>query len=174
MEVVKDLLMKQETQPEHDFAQIKSSVAILAMKLLALLFIVEALYVGLFYILTIASNLPLEWHHHSSIILLGTNLVKIILEFSFILYLFFEWAGISYIITKKHIIKRVGIMSSREEIFHFDNIRAITVNQSVLGKLFNYGDIELKTSASGGYQAALILVSINNPHKYEAHLKTLF
>lgn len=65
-------------------------------------------------------------------------------------------------------------MGSKEEVFHFDNIRAITVNQSWFGKLFNYGDIELKTSASGGCQEALVLVSINNPHKYEAHLKTLF
>jgi len=166
--------MEQEIQPEHYFQQIRSSIAILAMKLLVLLFIFEGIYEGLFYVLTLAFNVPLEWHHHASVILLVINGLKVIFEFSFILFLFFQWAGTSYFITKKHIIKRVGIMNSREEVFHFDNIRAITVNQSLLGKLFNYGDIELKTSASGGYQAALVLVSINNPHKYEAQLKTLF
>ncbi len=174
MEVAKDLLMEQEKQPEHDFSQIRRSIVVVAMKLLVLLILFEALYITLFYFLKVFFNLPLEWHHHSSIILLGINVVKIILEFSFILYLFFQWAGTSYFIAKKHIIKRVGIMSSREEVFHFDNIRSLTVSQSFLGKIFNYGDIEVKTSASGGYQATLVLVSINDPHKYEAHLKTLF
>jgi len=167
-------IINQETQPEHDFEPIKGSIAILAMKLLVLLFLFEGLYSGLFYFLNIYFNLPLDWHHHSSILLLGINGIKIGLEFIFILYLFFQWAGISYFITKKHIIKRVGIMTSREEVFHFDNIRSIAVNQSFLGKLFNYGDIELKTSASGGYQAALILIGINRPHTYETLLKRLF
>lgn len=166
--------MEEQNIPEHDLEPIRSSVAILAMKLLVLLFVFEGLYAGLFYVLNVGFNLPLEWHHHSSVILLGINIIKIGLEFLFILYLFFQWAGTSYFITKKHIIKRVGIFNSREEVFHFDNIRSITVNQSFLGKIFNYGDIELKTSASGGYQAALVLVSIDNPHKYEALLKTLF
>lgn len=166
--------MEEKNIPEHDLEPVRSSVAILAMKLLVLLFIFEGLYTGLFYFLNVFFNLPLEWHHHSSIILLLIYGIKIGLEFLFILYLFFQWAGTTYFITKKHIIKRVGIINSREEVFHFDNIRSITVNQSFLGKIFNYGDIELKTSASGGYQAALILSGIDNPHKYEEHLKTLF
>lgn len=166
--------MEQGIQPEHDLEPIRSSVAILTMKLLVFLFVFEGLYAGLFYILNVAFNLPLEWHHHSSIILLGIIGIKIFLEFLFILYLFFQWAGTTYFITKKHIIKRVGIINSREEVFHFENIRSIVVNQSFLGKLFNYGDIELKTSASGGYQAVLTLTSIDRPHKYETLLKTLF
>lgn len=166
--------MEEKNIPEHDLEPIRSSVAILAMKLLVLLFMFEVSYAGLFYFLNIFFNLPLEWHHHSSIIMLGINGIKVGLELLFILYLFFQWAGTTYYLTKKHIIKRVGIISSREEVFHFDNIRSIAVNQSFLGKLFNYGDIELKTSASGGYQAALILASIDNPHKFETLLKTLF
>lgn len=166
--------MSKEEQSEHDFQQIRSSISILAMKLLLLLFLFEVIYAILFYVLTLAFNLPLEWHHHSSIILLVINGFKIIVEFFFILYLFFQWEGISYFITKKHIIKRVGIFNSKEEIFHFENIRTITVKQSFLGKILHYGDIELKTSASGGYQEELVLVAINDPYKYEAHLKTLF
>ncbi len=166
--------MEEQNIPDHDLEPIRSSVTILAMKLLVLLFVFEGLYIALFYFLNVFFNLPLEWHHHSSIILLLINGLKIFLEFLFILYLFFQWSGTIYFITKKHIIKRVGIINSREEVFHFDNIRSIAVNQSFLGKLFNYGDIELKTSASGGYQAALILAGIDRPHKYETLLKTLF
>lgn len=166
--------MEEQNIPEHDLEPIRGSIAILAMKLLVLLFIFEVLYAALFYFLNVFFNLPFEWHHHSSIILLGINGIKIGLEFLFILYLFFQWAGTSYFITKKHIIKRIGIINSHEEVFHFDIIRSIAVSQSFLGKLFNYGDIELKTSASGGYQAVLILASIDNPHKYETLLKTLF
>jgi len=166
--------MEQETQPVHDLEPIRRSIATLAMKLLVLLLIFEGLYEGLLYVLTLAFNIPLDWHHHFSVILLVINGLKIILEFLFILKLFIQWAGTSYLISKKHLIKRIGIINIREEISHFDDIRSITVSQSILGKLFNYGNIELITSASGGYQTTLVLAGINNPYKYETILKTLF
>lgn len=166
--------MEQKIQLEQNFEPIRGSITILAMKLLAMLFIFEGLYVGLFYILNIAFSLPFDWHHHSSVVLLSINGLKILLEFLSILYLFFQWAGISYFITRKHVIKRVGIINNREEIFHFDNIRSITVKQLFLGKIFNYGDIEIKVSASGGYQGDVILSGIAKPNEYETKLKAMF
>ncbi len=163
-----------EAQPEHDLEPIRGSIVTLAIKLLLTLILFESLYSALFAVMQVGLELPFDWHHHISLGLLIISGAKIIFEFGFILYLLMQWTGKSYFLTGKHIIKRVGILTSREEIYHFDNIRSISVEQSFLGKFFNYGDITLKTSASGGYQGDVILSNIENPHKYETKLKAMF
>jgi uncharacterized membrane protein YdbT with pleckstrin-like domain len=166
--------MENEDEREFTFEPLRGTIFLLAIRLFVLLAIFEALYGGIVYFLNLTLNLPFEWHHHLSAALLGLYAVKISVELSFIIYLFLKWAGTNYFITKKHIIKRTGILASHEEVFHFDNIRAITVNQSFIGRVVGYGDIELKISSSGGYQAVLTMFSIDQPYKYEAILKTLF
>ncbi len=68
----------------------------------------------------------------------------------------------------------MGIMSAKEEVVLVDNIRSISVTQSFLGKLLNYGDITLRTSVSGGDQGDVILRQIDSPSKYEEIIKKLF
>ncbi len=85
-----------------------------------------------------------------------------------------SWANSAYYLAGKHIIRRNGILHVEEDVFHFDNIRSISVNQSFFGKIFNYGDISLKTSASGGYQGDVIMTEISNPKKYEEILREYF
>lgn len=166
--------MDEKALPEHDLEPIRESIFMLGAKLFVLLFLFEGIYTGFFVLLNLVFNLPLDWHHHASVILILLNITKVLLELLFILFLLSEWSSTIYFITTKHIIKRVGILSNKEEVYHFDNIRSISVQQSFLGKLFNYGDIILKTSASGGYQDDVSLSGIDNPHKYETILKNLF
>lgn len=166
--------MSQEVQPEHDLEPIRGSIVTLTIKLLLTLILIEGLYSAIFAVMQVGLDVPFDWHHHISLGLLIFNGVKIIFELGFILYLLMQWMGQSYFLTGKHIIKRVGILTSREEIFHFENIRSISVEQSFLGKFFNYGDITFTTSAAGGYQGDVVLSNIENPHKYEAKLKAMF
>ncbi len=156
------------------FEPIRGSIVILAAKLILTLLLFDWIYLGAYYILNLAFDIPFEWHHHISAVLFGSHLIKNVLEISFILYLTLSWANNMYLLTGKHLIRRRGIFGTQEDIFHFDNIRSISIYQSFLGKLFNYGDITLKTSASGGYQGDVIISEVSNPQKYEEILKGYF
>ena len=166
--------MEQTISSEHELEPIRGSLIMFAFRLLLLLILFETIYALVFGVLQIGLNLPIEWHHHTSVGLLIFNGVKVVIELILILYLLLQWTGSRYFITPKHIIKQTGILKEKEEVYHFDNIRSISVEQSFLGKVFDYGDITLKTSASGGYQDDVVLSGIDNPHKYETILKELF
>jgi uncharacterized membrane protein YdbT with pleckstrin-like domain len=166
--------MEESIDGRYELEPIRGSIVVLAVKLFLALILLETLYTITFGVLQIGLILPIEWHHHISVGLLIVGGIKVAIEVFFILYLLSEWTGNSYFITRKHIIRRTGVLQNKEEVFHFDNIRSISVEQSLLGKLFNYGNITLKTSASGGYQDDILLSGIDNPHKYETILKELF
>lgn len=162
-------------EDEKNIAEpIRGSTVILAFKLILTLLLFDFIYLGMFYFLNIFFDISFEWHHHISVGLFGIHLIKNLLEVVFIVYLILSWANNMYLITKKHLIRKKGIFGSQEDIFHFENIRSISINQSFLGKLFNYGAITLKTSASGGDQGDITLSEIENPQKYEEILKGYF
>lgn len=62
-------------------------------------------------------------------------------------------------------------MNVREDIYEFDSVRSLTVDQSWMGRIFHYGDVALKTSASGGYKEIVTIGGIQNPQKYEQMIK---
>ncbi|MEO6508975.1 MAG: PH domain-containing protein [Patescibacteria group bacterium] len=154
--------------------QIQGSIAILITKLVLTLVLFESIYSLTYYLLSIGFALPFDWHHHISVGLFVASLVKVFFQTYLVIWLVLSWSNNIYFLAGKHLIKRTGIFSSKEEISHFDNIRSISITQTFLGTLFNYGDITLKTSASGGYQGDVVLTQINNPKKYEEIIKKLF
>jgi uncharacterized membrane protein YdbT with pleckstrin-like domain len=153
---------------------IRGSIVVLALKLLVALLLFDLLYSGLYIGANIIFQLPFDWHHHVSIILIFLQFVKILTQVYLVLFLVITWASSSYLLTKNHVIRLSGLMSTKEDVFHFDNIRSISVTQSLFGKHFNYGDITLKTSASGGYQGDIVLSGIHNPEKYKKLLEQRF
>lgn len=161
---------KKQLTPE----QIRGSFVIVVIKLVIILLIFEAAYEFLFYLLNIQFALPIDWHHHISIGLFVLSLLKIFIEVYFITSLFLSWIGNVWLFTDKHIVKRTGVFHTQENVYHFDNIRSISVKQSFIGKLLNYGDIITEISASGGYHSSVVLYHIDNPREYEAIFKKLF
>jgi len=157
-----------------DLEPIRGSVVVLVIKLAVLLVIFELAYALADYIVTLGIPLPFDLHHHVELALFIVQAVKIIFELYLIANVTLSWANNTYLIAGKHIIRRRGILHAEEDVFHFDNIRSISINQSFLGKIFNYGDITLKTSASGGYQGDVVMVGIANPKKYEEVLSNNF
>lgn len=163
-----------DTEQKDLVEQIRGSIVFVVIKLIVILLFFETIYELLFYFLSIQFALPIDWHHHISVGLLAVSFLKVLMEVYFITSVFLSWAGNVWFLTGKHIIKRTGILYTQEDVYHFDNIRSISIEQSIMGKFFNYGDISIKTSASGGYQGDVVLFQIDNPQKYEAILKNLF
>src|SRR5574338_548384 len=150
---------------EYVAEPIRGSIAMLVIKVLLVLVLFDGVYSVIYYILNLGIGLPFDLHHHTAILLLIIQLGKITLQFILLLHVVLSWANNLYFLTDEHIIKRIGFIKVQEEIFHYENIRSITVHQSWLGKLFHWGDILLKISASGGFQDDVILSGIANPQK---------
>lgn len=58
-----------------------------------------------------------------------------------ILLIFFKWIGRIYMIRSKEIVAQTGIWSVKETIYSTERIGKVDVQQSIWGKLFNYGTI---------------------------------
>ncbi len=175
MDTNKNMDIQEENHNNHiALSQIRGSISVLIIKLLVSLFLFDLLYAGVFYLLNIEIKIPFVWHHHLSIGIFILLILKTLLQGFLITFLVLTWTNSLYIITKKHLILKKGIFRAKEDVYNFINIRHIAMNQSVLGKVFNYGDIELKLSSSGGLQEDVILMGIENPKKYEELLKQYF
>lgn len=169
-----ELYNRNHEEKKHELEPIRGSILILVAKLATALLLLDLLYVGIYYLLTLGFELPFNLHHHISLLLLFVFFLKFFMQLFLILNVTLSWANSAYYLAGKHLIRKSGILHIQEDVFHFDNIRSISINQSFLGKLFNYGDITVKTSASGGYQGDIVMTEIANPKKYEAVLRKYF
>ena len=134
----------------------------------------DILYLSATVLLNLTFEIPYEWHHHISLGLLITLGTQILVKAGIMFYLVMNWMSNTYILNSKHVVKKHGIFSNGEEIYRFDTVRSISIQQSFMGKFFNYGSILLKTSASGGYQGDIEISEIDNPKNYEEQLKKSF
>lgn len=159
---------------QHELEPIRGSVIILIIKLSVALFLFELIYGIIYYVLSLGIPLPFDLHHHVAEAIFILGIFKLFAEIIFIVYIALSWTNNMYFLTEKHIIQRKGILHVEEDIFHFNNIRSISINQSIFGKIFRYGDIMLKTSASGGYQGDVSMTGIANPEKYEKMISNYF
>jgi membrane protein YdbS with pleckstrin-like domain len=65
--------------------------------------------------------------------------------------------------TRRLTQKRGNILSSNDTTMSLENITDVSVNMSMLGRIFNYGDISVQTPGSGG--AEINAVRLSNPDK---------
>lgn len=54
-----------------------------------------------------------------------------------------QWYSRSYVIREKDFIFKTGVFNTEEKIVQYDNVEKITVNQSLIGRFFNYGTIDI-------------------------------
>ena len=150
---------------------IRASVAILAIQLVTLLVATDLLYVLVNYFLMKAYFLEtsLSFNLHTFIvpILAVLHIAKSFFQISFIISIVMGWIGKSYFIVDKHLIKRDGIFTIAEKIYDLDNVRSVTVHQSLVGKMFHFGDVIVETSASGGYMDQITFTGVSDPQKFE-------
>ena len=153
-----------------EFEPIRGSVTILVIKLFLILFFIDVAHSLLSIFLF---DLPLlkGVHYQLVTVMFFTHTIKNIIEIYFVIWIVLNWISSVYYLTEKNIIKRTGIFQTNEQIYDLKKIRSVEVNQGFIGKLLNYGDITIQTSASGGYQHEIYLTGIANPEKYREIFK---
>lgn len=157
---------------------IRASVATLAIQLVSLLIFTDLVYSVInFFLMKIyflQGVLPFDTHRYIVFILAMLHIGKSIFQVIFVLKFVMKWIGNSYFIAEAHLVKRSGIMSVIEKTYDLDNVRSVTVNQGILGKLFHFGDVVIETSASGGYMDQIILTGVANPEQFEHKIRGHF
>jgi membrane protein YdbS with pleckstrin-like domain len=148
---------------------IRSSIVFLVAKLLVLDLIATLLALVFFGVIAIDA-IPSE----TKILLVSNNVgyfvvlatVKIILTF----YLILQWLNEYYEITANEIIYRRGIIWRKEDVYDFMHIRSIGIHQSFLGRIFNFGTLDV---FDRGVYKYYYLRFIHNPRRYFELLHTL-
>lgn len=150
----------------------RESVVILITKVFSIMFLFNTVFFAV-EIFTLRLDLPTDYHNYITLLLFFGHIVKSVLEIYFVVKIILNWIGNVYYfdVVEKRLIKREGIFNTQEKIYDLKNIRSISLEQNILGKLFHYGNIVVTTSASGGYNDRIYLNSISNPEKSEEFLK---
>ena len=145
---------------------IRSSVLILIIRLFSVMFLIDIIY-SVAEIYFIDLNVSAEIHQFIINTMFVTHIIKNIFLIYFVLYIITKWIGNLYYITEKYLVKHEGILNLKEKIIDLKNLRAFTIDQGFLEKLFHYGNITLTTSASGGYNDEIYLFEVDHPEKYK-------
>lgn len=130
--------MPQESLPkyipgEEIIFEIRPSVFILLAEILGLVILIGGI-MTLFYFSGFGST----------VFYIVTSAVGIFVAIVMFLY----WRSTVYILTSKRVENKVGIFGSREEEISHDDIQAIDVHQSILGKTFNFGTVMIKAAGA--------------------------
>ncbi len=144
---------------------IRQSAVPLILRLIGLLFIIETAFVAL---LAGSAFLPLAatYHFESTSLLWLLDTVKFLLEIAGIITLVVPWATTTYYLSGDELVKLSGLTRLDEKIYDLQSLKSIELHQSWLGRIFNYGLIQL-TLSSSGYSEVVKLTDLQDPKKYE-------
>lgn len=70
--------------------------------------------------------------------------INVFVNFLLSLCIFTNWLCHYYIVTEDGISINTGFLFRRSRTFDFQSIKSIRIRQGILGKIFNYGTIELE------------------------------
>ncbi|MDB5161270.1 MAG: Membrane-flanked domain [Candidatus Saccharibacteria bacterium] len=141
---------------------LRESIFVLTERVLLL-----QLIVGLASILiNLALVLLISTGASSSFLIIALSLGNIIvqtLDALVLIYLVLQWVNTSYVIKPDEIIVRRGITHIRTSVYKTERIESVAVEQSLLGKLLNYGTLKFHDPY---VKEDIYVANITNPHKY--------
>ena len=120
-----------------------------------------------FYLFSFFTELGLSIQYQRSYIILFSSLLKFILQIYYVVYVVLSWVKNNFYITEDKLVHCKGILTVDEEIYDISSIRSVKSHQSLVGRIFNYGNVVVEVSASGGFHKDILLRGIVNPKKYE-------
>lgn len=94
--------------------------------------------------------------------------------FGFALYRLVPWwlrmRHTTLTITNKRCLVEAGVFSKESQAFSLDNVRDIQVNQGLMSRFLNVGDIIL--SSNEGENKQVVLMAVPDPGRVAAHMRT--
>jgi hypothetical protein len=102
-------------------------------------------------------------------ILSGVALIMLALGVIVFLYRLWIWWAQDYIITNRRLLKVTGVLNKRSGDSSLEKINDAVLAQSMFGRIFNYGDLEILTAAE---QAVDRYHMLNNPKQFKKTMLT--
>src|SRR5512141_2097287 len=99
----------------------------------------------------------------------GLALVLLALGLVVFLYRLWVWWAQDYVVTNRRLMKVTGILNKRSADSSLEKINDAILSQSVLGRMFNYGELEILTAAD---QAVDLYHMINDPKGFKKVMLT--
>jgi len=97
-------------------------------------------------------------------------LVLVALKTALVIFVLIQWLNEYYEITPKEIVHKSGLIFRKEQYYKMEHLGSVRMEQGVLGRLFNYGNLRIYNWA---LEKDFLMYLIHNPHKYHLILDTL-
>ncbi len=154
---------------EVTHVNVRTSIVFLILKVILLDILATATALVFFGVLSVPSlseDLKVSLISNSATYFLVLAGLKIMIT----LYVVFQWLNEYYEITPKQVVYRRGIVWRKVDVYDFGHIRSVGIQQSLLGKIFNFGSLSI---FDRGVYKYYYLNYIHNPHRYFKLLKDL-
>ncbi len=163
----KENLSKDEQSLSLDKITFRESIALIIIRII----VTEAIFGFSLFLLSILNSLVSP---NINFDIFGLYALFFIFGFFvnliFILYISIKWASEYTEVSKDGVIRHSGILHKKEQKYACNFVEAITVEQSFLGQIFNYGTIELYDPA---LKERVYLINISNPREYSERIEKI-
>jgi membrane protein YdbS with pleckstrin-like domain len=155
---------KSKSTFEVTHVNIRTSIILVILKIMLIDMLAVFAYLGFFWIIS-SGNLT-----NSASSLLISNSYFYFIKLIATLYIIIQWLNEYYEITPSQIIYRRGILWRRVDVYNYNHIRSIGIQQSFIGKILDYGSLSI---FDRGVYKYYFLNFIHNPHRYFKILHSL-
>lgn len=148
---------------------IRQSIVILLAKLILTDIIAAFIVVGFYFLLVQGEQFTAVASRSTGVFLsvFGTiGILKIIMS----IYVVLQWLNEYYEITPDAVIHKRGVLVKRTEKYNLDKIRALSVDNTIVGEMCNYATVTLYDLRMNKY---LDMYLIHNPERYAKILRSL-
>ena len=77
----------------------------------------------------------------------GLGLVLLVIGVVILVYRWWQWSNQDYVITNRRLLKVTGILNKHSADSSLEKINDAILDQPVLGRMLNYGDLTILTAA---------------------------
>lgn len=148
---------------------VRQSIFFLLLKLLFLETVASTLIIG-FHLFLSTSNLQNISQNTMDIFNIPLFIILVVLKTIFVIYVIVAWLEEYYEITPIEVVHRKGFIFKREERYTLEHIGSITLEQGILGRIFNFGSLKLFDWA---LEKNINIYLIHSPLKYHSILEKL-
>ncbi len=148
---------------------VRQSITILIVKIMLVDILMAALVITA-YFLIVAGSEYVSNYSLNTLLFLSVFVALGIIKFAINAYIILLWLYEYYEITTEYVIHKKGFIFKKAEKYKLANVRAINVEDSFLGQIFNYATITLFDIRLNKY---LDMYLIHNPRRYEKVLKQI-
>jgi len=149
---------------------VRASIVVLVLRILVAFIITDTVYfiIRLLFFDLNPAFIPRSIQFAILVLLL---LVFYVIQLTLVIFIVLSWIGVSYYIDEKSIVVRKGIFRLEEKVFPINDVKTVSTQQGIFGKMFNYGNVDVMI-ASPPVHEEIGMLDIPNPHGIESHIKS--